>query len=94
MQLHQPASSPGWGILKSGRKPKVHRYESLAMSNHFCLEPIPNQAGYYMTSCRSGVQRGDHIAIVETSGSSEYQVDEIDFYSDPGDLWIAKLYRV
>jgi hypothetical protein len=94
IQLHQPASSPDWGISKRGRKQKVHRYENSAMSSHFCLEPIPDQGGYYMTSCRSGVQCGDRIAIIEASDSFEYQVDEINFYSDPEDMWIAKLHRV
>ncbi|WP_249369771.1 hypothetical protein [Acaryochloris marina] len=47
-----------------------------------------------MTSCKANVRKGDVIHICDTGQQSEYRIDEIDYYSDPSDMWIAKLRMV
>ncbi|ABW28934.1 hypothetical protein AM1_3949 [Acaryochloris marina MBIC11017] len=64
------------------------------MSSDFCIEAAPDQSGFFMTSCKAGVRRGDVIHISEAGQRSEYRIDEIDYYSDPSDMWIAKLRTV
>lgn len=90
-QLNQPISSPRWGLSTHTRKRKTHHYDGAAWSSEFCLEATPDQSGFFMTSCKAGVRRGDLIQICDVDGCSEYRVDEIDFYSEPADMWIAKL---
>jgi len=91
-QRHSPIPFPRWSLGNRNGKSKVHRYNDSAMSNDFCLEALSDQSGFMMTSCRAGVRRGDWIHIVDTDGCQEYRVDEIDFYSEPADMWIAKLH--
>ena len=89
-QLRQPISFPFGNVSCRLEKRRVHRYENSALSD-YCLEAIENQTGFYMTSCKAGVKKGDRIFISNADGSSEYQVNEIDFYCDPADMWVAKL---
>ncbi|BDM77905.1 hypothetical protein [Acaryochloris marina] len=93
-QFHQPISSPRWNVPVRSRKSRVHRYEHSALSSDFCIEAAPDQSGFFMTSCKAGVRRGDVIHISEAGQRSEYRIDEIDYYSDPSDMWIAKLRTV
>lgn len=93
-QFHQPISSPPWDVSLRPRKSRVHRYEYSALSSDFCIETAPDQSGFFMTSCKAGVQKGDLVHIGDVDGFSEYRVDEIDFYSNPSDMWIAKLRMI
>lgn len=87
-------ASPEWDVSILKRKGRVHCYKASVLSSDYCLEATPDQSGFYMTSCRAGVRRGDLIRIKNANGCSDYQVDEIDFYSDPADMWIAKLHTL
>mgnify|MGYP000618772432 CR=1 FL=1 len=93
-QLQQPISPPGWEFLGRRRKGRIHHYENSGSSSDFCLDPALDQSGFYMTSCKAGVRKGDLVRINEGQEFSEYRVETIEFYSDPADMWIAKLHMV
>ncbi|WP_299489264.1 hypothetical protein [Acaryochloris sp. IP29b_bin.137] len=93
-QLSHPASLRHWGAANRRRTNKIHRYEHADLNSDFCLEAAPDQSGFLMTSCKSGVRGGDLIQIRDVDGLHEYRVDEIDYYSDPADMWIAKLRMI
>jgi hypothetical protein len=71
---------------------KVHHYKLTDVGMEFVLEPLPeNQSYRLMTAQKFGVSCGDYIALHDTSGITEYRVSDIEYYSDPPDMWIAKL---
>ncbi len=47
-----------------------------------------------MTAQGLPVQPGDHIEITQPDRCTQYQVDTIEYYSEPSDMWIATLYRI
>ncbi|MCV3215223.1 hypothetical protein OGM63_17175 [Plectonema radiosum NIES-515] len=48
----------------------------------------------YMTGQGRGIKCGDYIIFKNGSNSCRYQVEEIDYYSQPRDMWIALLNKV
>jgi len=44
-----------------------------------------------MTAQCKGVKRGDWIILEDNGRSYRYQVEQIDYYSEPSDMWIALL---
>lgn len=47
-----------------------------------------------MTAQDSHIQPGDYIEITQPDQWATYQVDTIEYYSDPADMWIAVLHRL
>ncbi|WP_299405335.1 hypothetical protein [Acaryochloris sp. IP29b_bin.148] len=47
-----------------------------------------------MTSQGGGVHQGDYIDIATPTGHLTFQVSEIEYYSDPADMWMAQLHEV
>ncbi|WP_331280993.1 hypothetical protein [Fischerella sp. PCC 9605] len=47
-----------------------------------------------MTAQRRGIKRGDWIILRDDRYSYRYQVEEIDYYAEPPDMWIALLNQV
>ncbi|MFP4103344.1 hypothetical protein [Coleofasciculus sp.] len=45
----------------------------------------------YMTEQGQGVEPGDYLILQKGSTSNRYQVDKINYYSSPPDMWIALL---
>ncbi|ABW27878.1 hypothetical protein AM1_2879 [Acaryochloris marina MBIC11017] len=45
-----------------------------------------------MTAQSPAVRPGDYIEIASPDGPLKFQVDEIEYYSDPADMWMAQLY--
>jgi hypothetical protein len=68
---------------------RVHHYQLTDRGVEFVLE---NHGYQLMTAQRSGVKCGDHIAFHDLSGRQEYRVADIEYYCDPPDMWIAKLW--
>lgn len=93
-QFQQPILPASWKFLFRKRKGRIHYYENSSSPSDFCLEPAPDRTGFCMTSCKAGVKQGDLVRINEGQEFSEYRVEAIEFYSDPADMWIAKLRAV
>ncbi|WP_257236967.1 hypothetical protein [Nostoc sp. 'Peltigera malacea cyanobiont' DB3992] len=47
-----------------------------------------------MTGVGKSVKACDRIILREGCESYQYQVEEIDYYSDPSDMWMALLKQV
>jgi MioC protein len=45
----------------------------------------------YMTSQKSGVKQGEQILLTQNGTTRKYQIQELDYYSSPSDMWIALL---
>ena len=74
---------------------KTHNYTHLVCGKDYVLEKSENTGKSQMTATGKNVKSGDCIIITGSDGNSyKYQVEEIDYYSDPPDMWMALLKQV
>jgi hypothetical protein len=77
------------------RKTQVYDYTQFVPGQDYVFEAMEDGIKGYITAQFPGVQTGDYIILnhVLSHGSHEqrYQVEEIDYYSEPADMWIALL---
>jgi hypothetical protein len=80
------------------RKPKLKLYQTHDYTHQvrdsYVFEPIDNYAKGNMTAYGKGVKIGDRIILEDAGDTYTYQVEQIDYYLAPPDMWIALLGRV
>ncbi|MEO0374042.1 MAG: hypothetical protein AAF329_05320 [Cyanobacteria bacterium P01_A01_bin.17] len=80
----------GWG-----QRLKTHTYQASGAGVDFVLEASSESPKeFYMTAHKSGVKKSDSIKIRDSSRSQTYEVLEVDYYSEPSDMWMAHLVLV
>ena len=84
------------GSLQNQLQPKnrTHDYTQLVSGEGYIFELIYDGIRGYMTSSGKGVKPGDYIVLADDPNFPQYQVEKIDYYSNPPDMWIALLNRV
>lgn len=76
------------------RKALVYRYPKSNHGNEFVLELMDESLSkYYMTGFGAGIKIGDFIVIEDRDVTATYQVENIDYYLEPSDMWIALLQK-
>ncbi|KOP22749.1 hypothetical protein AMR41_30235 [Hapalosiphon sp. MRB220] len=73
------------------QKHKIHDFRGFICGRDYVFEPTDGLKKGYMTAQCRGVKRGDWIILENNSCFYRYQVEEIDYYSEPSDMWIALL---
>jgi MioC protein len=73
------------------QKHKIHDFRGLVYGRDYIFEPTEGLKKGYMTAQCKGVKRGDWIILEDNGRSYRYQVERIDYYSEPSDMWIALL---
>jgi hypothetical protein len=77
------------------RKPRVHDYSHYEEGLDFVVEAAyetPGSGQFYMTSDRrKEVKQGDYITFQKDSHTVQYRVEQVDYYQDASDMWIALL---
>ncbi len=76
------------------RKAQVYDYTKFISGQDYIFEVKEDGIKGFMTAQFSGVQSGDYIILSHGSYSRQYQVEEIDYYSEPADMWMALLRLV
>lgn len=76
------------------QKNKTYDYTQSVCGIDYVFEPVDNQTKGYMTAQRKGIKRGDYIILRNGSSSYLYEVEEIDYYAEPPDMWMALLKAV
>lgn len=77
---------------RQARKHKTHWYHQEHLGTEFFIETSADSAVSYMTAQGPAVRPGDYIDIASSDGHLKFQVDKIEYYSDPADMWMAQLY--
>lgn len=73
---------------------QIYRYAA-NQDQEFALNEIKDQSGsYYMTAQGAPVQPGDYIEITQSQQCAKYQVDDVEYYCDPPDMWRAVLHGI
>jgi hypothetical protein len=86
-----------WLSRVSELKPKLTRvfdYRYMVPGMDYVFDQLGNDDGGYMTSQRRGVKVGNHILLMQGGIARKYQIQELDYYSSPGDMWIALLKKL
>ena len=75
-------------------KTKTFSYDACDIGQAFVLESTLDSSFYYMTSLQSGVRSGDCVQIYYPDKIITYRIQEIEYYSEPSDMWIAILLKI
>ncbi len=73
---------------------KTHDYRKYQPALDYFFDPIEEGNGGYMTAQGKGIKQGDYLVLQESSGSCVYQIEEIEYYTNPPEMWMAKLVKV
>ncbi|MBW4612413.1 MAG: hypothetical protein KME21_03885 [Desmonostoc vinosum HA7617-LM4] len=75
-------------------KNKIHDYSQFIWGSDYVFEPLNEGTEGYMTGIGKGVKPGHQIILRRGSELYKYQVEAIDYYCDPPDMWIGLLRKV
>ncbi|MBD6615231.1 hypothetical protein FNW02_05050 [Komarekiella sp. 'clone 1'] len=81
-------------VIELKQKNRVHDYSQFVWGSDYVFEAINGELGGYMTGQGKGIKPNDYIILQRGSKSYKYQVEEIDYYCDPPDMWMALLKQV
>ncbi len=81
------------GFRRPYRKFRIHNYTSYTCGKDYAFDEIHDGAQAYMTAYGRGIKRGDYITVCRERVKIQYRVEQIDYYSNPSDLWIALLVK-
>ena len=74
---------------------QTYDYTDCVSGSDYVFEALDDdRTGGYMSARWKSIRCGDYIILPKTSGTEKYQVEKIDYYSEPSDMWIALLRRV
>ena len=77
---------------KSGKpRKKRHNYTRADVGVDYIFEPAAADGLSYLTSQGRNVKCGDCIILGDHANPHQYQVEAIDYYTNPSDMWIALL---
>ncbi|GAB4243395.1 MAG: hypothetical protein Kow0049_32960 [Stanieria sp.] len=73
---------------------KIHDYRRYSLGSDYIFELVDHTDKGYMTGYGMGVKPGDHLLLTIDNQVCQYRVQEIDYYANPSDMWIALLKQV
>lgn len=76
---------------KSKRQPKTYDYTQYNCNYDYIFEVAERENWAYMTGQGQGINKGDYLILFSGSNTMRYQVESIDYYSNPPDMWTALL---
>ena len=71
-----------------------YRKEHRRWGHDYTFDPVEGTAGRSATMCGwgRGLKKGDYILMSHSEGGeSRYQIDEVNYFSNPPDMWSAKV---
>jgi MioC protein len=74
-------------------KHKTHNYTRRVNGQHYVLEAAEGDR-WAMTAQGRGVKPGDYLLLQEEGRSVRYQVEQIAYYAEPPDMWVALLVKL
>ncbi|MBH8552819.1 hypothetical protein I8751_10655 [Nostocaceae cyanobacterium CENA357] len=72
-------------------KNKIHDYSQLVWGRDYVFELLNEGTGGYMTGIGKSIELGDYIILRHSCQVYQYQVEEINYYRHPPDIYIALL---
>jgi hypothetical protein len=73
----------------------THDYTASEHGVDYAFEAIaPDSAKASMTGQKKGIKPGHIIVLRQNSNDVRYQVEHIDYYANPADMWTAQLIKI
>jgi hypothetical protein len=91
--LRLPDLIKGFWVREQAKRERVHNYTHQTQGFNYFLSPAEESSQVYMTADGSGIQRHDYVLLKGETGSTQYQVQGIEYYSDSPTLWTALLVK-
>ena len=76
------------------QKNNTHDFTQCVSGSDYVFEVAENFTTAYMTARGKGVKLNDYIILQIGSDFYRYQVEKIDYYSNPPDMWMALIKKV
>ncbi|MBE9213092.1 hypothetical protein IQ247_10470 [Plectonema cf. radiosum LEGE 06105] len=76
------------------QKNKIHDFTECVRGSDYVFEIAEDPMKAYMTAQSKDVKCGDYIILQIDSASCRYQVEQIDYYANPSDMWMGLLKKV
>ncbi|BAU67263.1 hypothetical protein STA3757_46740 [Stanieria sp. NIES-3757] len=73
---------------------KIYDYRRYSFGSDYIFELVNNTNTGYMTGYGMGIKPGDHLLLTINNRVCQYRVQEIDYYANPSDMWIALLKQI
>ena len=70
---------------------KKHNFTQYDAGVDYIFEPAKADGLGYLISQGRSIKCGDYIVLGDSAKPHQYQVEEIDYYANPSDMWIAAL---
>ncbi|MCG8364875.1 MAG: hypothetical protein MJA27_16300 [Pseudanabaenales cyanobacterium] len=91
------SSLPMAGFIRNKpakHRKKRHNYTQCNTGADYIFEPAEAEGSGYLISQGRNVKCGDCIVLGDNANPHQYQVEAIDYYSNPSDMWIAALQPI
>lgn len=75
-------------------KNKTHDFTKCVPGTDYVFEVAENPTTAYMTARGKGIKPDDYIVLQIGSEFYQYRVEQIDYYSNPADMWMALIKKV
>jgi hypothetical protein len=75
-------------------KQRSHDFTSQALGIDYAFESFNQGKQGYLTGQNVSVNQGDSIVLIVNDAAQEYEVKEIDYYTEPDSMWIARVVRI
>jgi hypothetical protein len=76
------------------RRNKIYDYTQYVSGRDYVFEVGEDLTKAYMTAQGRGIQVGDRIIVQKGDLVYHYDVEVIEYYSNPPDMWMASLVKV
>ncbi len=83
-------------VLKTLKQKKhnTHDFTECVRGSDYVFEIAEDPMKAYMTAQSKDVKCDDYIILQIGSESCRYQVEQIDYYANPSDMWMALIKKV
>jgi hypothetical protein len=72
---------------------KTHDYSKCQEGIDYFFEPAQKEVGWYLRS-QGNAERGDRVILLKEGRLQQYQIEQIDRYSDRPDLFVSLLKEI
>ena len=79
--------------MNAPQKAKTHNFTQQICGCDYSIEPVED-GKKCMTGQGNNIRQGDYLWLKEDNKIIQYQVEAIDYYLEPPDMWIALLNKM
>lgn len=80
-------------FINQSSRVKVHDYSQARGGADYLFEEVGGENLAYMTGHGKDIAEGDYLRLKQKGQTVTYQVQAIDYYALPEEMWIAALFR-